>query len=76
MLYLPLKYSEDDDTLVRLSEYQQSMLMKQQALMNIARENQLTSIEYKQAMVENEVPTDFPIGSLVLRQNENKTQQQ
>ena len=73
MLYMPLKDSEDDDILVSLSEYQRSMLTKQQTLMNIARENQLTSIEYKQAMVENEVPTDFPIGSLVLRQNENKT---
>ena len=46
--------------------------MKQQTLMIIARENQLISIEYKQAMVEHEVPTDFPIGSLVLRRNENK----
>ena len=48
------------------------MLLKQQTLIQIAKENQLASIEYKESMVEDEVPTDFPVGSLVLRHQEGK----
>jgi hypothetical protein len=50
----------------------QNMLNKQNTLIQIAKENQLASIEYKQAMVEDEVPTDFAVGSLVFRHQEGK----
>ena len=48
------------------------MLIKQQTLIQIAKDNQLASIEYKESMIEDEVPTDFPVGSLGLRHQEGK----
>jgi hypothetical protein len=72
MIYQPLKQSDAVDENITISEYQQQMLLKQQTLIQIAKENQLASIEYKESMIEDEVATDFPVGSLVLRQQEGK----